>query len=128
MKTFFLITTYLILLDSGCKHKNAGTATTNKDSAQVTAVDSSRQQNRIEMGIKTKGKVSHRYAAKGCAVVIDVRTDAGEEMVLIPRTPLENKFDKDGLELHFNYHPVKMIQPAGCDSGMPAEITDITLQ
>jgi hypothetical protein len=57
-----------------------------------------------------------------------VTTDNGEEMVLIPKTALENIFDKDGLELFFNYHPVKMMQPPGCETGIPAEITDITLQ
>jgi hypothetical protein len=125
MKIIFLIPIYLIVLDAGCRHTNTGQ---DKNSVQVVPVDSSQQLNSIEKETKTKGKVSHRYAANGCAVVIDVRTNTGEEMVLIPKTPLENKFDKEGLELYFNYHPVKMRQPAGCDSGMPAEITDITLQ
>jgi hypothetical protein len=130
MKIFVLITAFLMLLDASRKHnRSAATADVQKDSVQTTtAANSSKPENTNLENSKTKGKVSHRYAANGCAVIIIVTTDTGEEMVLIPKTPLENKFNKDGLELYFNYYPLKMMQPAGCETGVPAEITDITLK
>lgn len=71
------------------------------------------------------GKVSHQYKAGGCATVIIVAQEEGE-LVLIPKDKLSKEFDVDGLEIRFNYHPLKMPQPAGCEKGIPAEITDVS--
>ncbi|MCW3105058.1 MAG: hypothetical protein JWO09_3498 [Bacteroidetes bacterium] len=50
----------------------------------------------------------------------------GTEMTLIPKDKLASEYDVDGLEIAFNYHPLKMPNPAGCTVGMPAEITDLS--
>lgn len=76
----------------------------------------------------TKGEVSHEYRATGCATVILVANEDGSSMTLIPKDKLDSKFDKNGLKISFNYHPLKMANPAGCSVGIPAEITDISLQ
>jgi|GEM_PF-713908 len=73
----------------------------------------------------TTGKVSHKYRAAGCSTVI-VFTKDGTEMTLIPKDKLSSEFDVDGLEIAFNYRPLKMPNPAGCTAGMPAEITDLS--
>jgi hypothetical protein len=50
----------------------------------------------------------------------------GTEVTLIPKDKLASEYDMDGLEITFNYHPLKMPNPAGCTVGMPAEITDLS--
>lgn len=97
-----------------CKSKKAAgsTATNAVQSAAVAAG-------------ATTGKVSHQYRANGCATVILV-SGADGEMVLIPKDPLPKDLDVDGAEIRFNYHTLKMPQPAGCASGIPAELTDIS--
>jgi len=75
----------------------------------------------------TLGKVSHQYRATGCATVVIVkRDDSQQPITLIPRDTLSEIFDVDGLEIYFNYHPLKMRNPAGCKVGIPAELTDIS--
>ena len=75
----------------------------------------------------TLGKVSHQYRATGCATVVIVKQeDVSDPITLIPRDTLAPAFDMDGLEIWFNYRPLKMRNPAGCKVGMPAELTDIT--
>jgi len=71
----------------------------------------------------TLGKVSHKYKASGCSPVIIVPGDP--EMVIIPKDKLDGKFDKDGLEIYFDYHPLKMANPPGCTTGIPAEVTNV---
>jgi hypothetical protein len=73
----------------------------------------------------TTGKVSHKYKAGGCSAVIVFMQD-GTEVTIIPKDKLAKEFDVDGLEISFNYHTLKMPQPAGCTVGMPAEVTDIS--
>jgi hypothetical protein len=76
---------------------------------------------------KSIGKISHQYRATGCSTVVITKTVDGE-LTLIPNVKIESKFDKDGLEIYFNYHTLRMPQPAGCTAGIPAEITDIKLK
>jgi hypothetical protein len=76
---------------------------------------------------KTSGKVSHQYRNTGCNTVIVVANSEGD-ITLIPKDKLEAKFDKDGLNIYFNYQTLRMPQPQGCNVGMPAEITDISLK
>lgn len=77
---------------------------------------------------KTIGKVSHQYRSGGCSSVILVSPASSDEtpVILIPKDKLPSKFDVDGMEISFNYLTLKMPQPAGCTSGMPAEITNIS--
>jgi len=73
------------------------------------------------------GKVSHKYRAGGCeTVIIILAHDEVAEIVLIPKDKLNKDIDVDGQNITFDYHPLKMPQPAGCAVGMPAEISNIT--
>ncbi len=73
----------------------------------------------------TTGKVSHMYRKNGCATIIMLAPSADESpMVLIPKDKLPAKLDVDGMEISFNYTPLKMPQPAGCANGIPADIKD----
>lgn len=92
-----------------CKSHKEASASTSKAVAAGTSV----------------GKVSHRFKSTGCATVISIMID-GSETILIPKDKLAKEFDVDGLEIRFNYHALKMPNPEGCTSGMPAEITDIS--
>ncbi len=75
----------------------------------------------------SSGRVSHQYRATGCLTVILV-DKPGEAHVLIPREQLASKYDKDGLELNFNYHLLKMPNPKGCEVGIPAELSNISIK
>jgi thioredoxin-related protein len=77
-----------------------------------------------QMDNKSIGKVSHQYKATGCATVVIINKD-GETITLIPKDMLDAKLDVDGLEITFNYRPLKMPNPAGCTAGFPAELTNI---
>lgn len=118
MKKYIVIILVGVALVSACKSKKAATATTAATST-ATAVSAS-----TALGL-TVGKVSHQYRAGGCATVI-VFSKEGSEMTLIPKDKLPTTLDVDGLEINFNYHLLKMPNPAGCTVGMPAEITDIS--
>jgi hypothetical protein len=72
------------------------------------------------------GKVSHKYSADGCGTVIIFTNADGAEMTLIPKDKLAKDIDVDGQIIKFDYHPLKMPQPAGCKVGTPAEITNIS--
>ncbi len=75
---------------------------------------------------KTIGKVSHQYKKGGCASVIVIQNLPPEEpIVLIPKTPLPKKLDKEGMEIRFNYRKLRMPNPKGCEKGIPAELSDI---
>ena len=39
---------------------------------------------------------------------------------------LADDMDKDGLNIYFDYQPLKMKNPEGCNVGIPAEITNIS--
>jgi hypothetical protein len=124
MKTIFLIISCIIFLSIACNHPKE--TTTISPSFNGDSVATSKTSKPSQLTPKTKGKVSHQFASKGCATVIVVNSENGEEQILIPRTPLEKQFDKEGLEIFFNYHPLKMRQPPGCEKGIPAEITDVS--
>ncbi len=73
---------------------------------------------------QTKGKVSHQYRATGCPTVVIVKN--GESvMTLIPSVPLPEKMDVDGLEILFDFLPLRMHNPEGCNVGIPAGLTNI---
>lgn len=105
------------LFTNGCKSKKEASAST-------PATPTSEQP--IVTGT-TLGKVSHQYRATGCATVVLVKLEGEENLLtLIPKDKLSSSFDVDGLEISFNYLPLKMPQPAGCSIGIPAELTDIS--
>ncbi|MBN8696879.1 MAG: hypothetical protein J0L87_10125 [Bacteroidetes bacterium] len=100
MKSYLIIFTIVATLLTSCKTKEATTSNT--------------------MG-KTSGKVSHEYKAGGCSAVI-VTSDG---VTLIPKDALKKEFDVDGLNVTFDYITLKMPQPAGCTTGIPAEISNL---
>ncbi len=74
----------------------------------------------------TYGTVSHQYRADGCQTVILVKPEGGDELLtLIPSEPIPVKLDKDGLKVAFSYRLLRMPNPEGCKTGIPAEISDI---
>ena len=76
----------------------------------------------------TIGEVSHEYKATGCTAVVIVTNEDGSKLTLLPKDKLDSKFDKNGLKINFNYRLLKMPNPPGCDAGIPAELTDISIQ
>ena len=79
-----------------------------------------------ETSPKTVGKVSHQFKKTGCSTVIIIKNTAPmEDVILIPKTALPKKWDKDGLEISFLYKPLRMPNPKGCEKGIPAELSNI---
>lgn len=74
----------------------------------------------------TLGKVSHQHRETGCATVVIVHKEEPQDLTLIPVDTLPKKYDTDGLEIYFNYHTLKIKNPAGCNVGIPAKIIDIS--
>ncbi|MCX6232377.1 MAG: hypothetical protein NTZ33_12635 [Bacteroidetes bacterium] len=78
---------------------------------------------------KNSGIVSQQYKAEGCKTVIIVKTENPKEpLILIPMNDFDAKFDKDKLKISFDYLPLRVKNPDGCNVGIPAEITNITLE
>lgn len=116
---FFLLISSLTV--TACKSKKETTASSSASTSSTQTPET--MTTRTEGN--TSGKVSHQYRTTGCATVI-VFTNEGTEMTLIPKDKLPAEFDIDKLEIKFNYHTLKMANPAGCNVGIPAEITDIS--
>lgn len=75
---------------------------------------------------KSKGIVSHKYSNSGCKTVIFVLgKDNNIIQTLIPVNGLEKKFDKNNLKISFDFLPLKIKQPEGCNEGMPAEVSNV---
>ena len=108
----------LLLLQDSCKSKQPATTTTSTTTTSTPATTPAAKP-------KTTGKVSHAYQAGGCGTVVVIQNAGGDPLILIPSTPL-NEMDIEGLEIEFHYHPLKRKNPAGCMTGSPAELFDIT--
>lgn len=75
--------------------------------------------------IEAFGKVSHSYKTSGCgSVIILIGKSSKDSLILIPRQ-IPNEFDKDGLKISFNYRILRMPNPIGCGTGVPAEVSNI---
>jgi hypothetical protein len=115
MRTSLVILAISISMLAGCKSKQKATGTTITTAAENVVTTP-----------KTIGKVSHKYRATGCeTVVIVILPNEEKPLTLIPRVKLSSQLDVDGLEISFNYRLLKMPQPAGCYTGIPAELTEI---
>jgi len=112
MRFFVLLIAISLALFPGCKvrHKVVKQATTETLAPKGNS----------------EGKVSHMYRQTGCATVVIVKKEGQEDITLIPKDTLAKEFDIDGLEIYFNYHLLKMKNPAGCNAGIPAQLTDIS--
>jgi hypothetical protein len=112
MKKLLYLLILVLVLSISCKSKQAivktnGTNTTTKGA--------------------TTGKVSHKYKSSGCSAIIIVnKTEQNSPMVLIPIESLPESFNKDGMEISFDYHLLKVKNPDGCSDGIPAEIINIS--
>lgn len=117
MKTITCLFFISVLIASGCKsnkHAIASNASTTSTTQTVAKGN-------------TLGKVSHQYSATGCTTVVIVKLEGQENpLTLIPKDKLASSFDVDGQEILFNYRTLKMPQPAGCNVGIPAELTEIS--
>ncbi|MEI8232009.1 MAG: hypothetical protein WCG32_05555 [Actinomycetes bacterium] len=102
-----------------CKTKKQAAETALPPPASTEQTSSSE----TSMG-KTKGKVSHQYRATGCATVVIFKKD-DVEITVIPKDKLPEKLDVDGLEIWFDYLPLRMHNPEGCNAGFPAELTNV---
>lgn len=106
MKVFFSMMLLSLLFLTGCK--TGSHSSSNQDPALV------------------KGMVSHKYRDGGCATVIIIQqADVNDPIIIIPKDPLPKKLDKDGTKVQFNYQPLRMPNPEGCEAGFVAEIRDL---
>ena len=104
MKKFFIfIIASIIASGFACKTKPAASSVSNK----------------------TLGTVSHKYKSAGCNTIIIIEKEK-DRLVLIPSQSLPNEFDKDGMEIYFDYNMLKIPSPAGCGEGIPATISNIS--
>ncbi len=132
MKTilFILSLAVSICTATSCKTKKAATTSSSSASSSTTvSTTTSTETNTTASGENqgaNVGKVSHKYRTSGCETVIVFTSAEGTEMTLIPKDKLNKDIDVDGQTIKFDYHPLRMPQPAGCTVGIPAEITNIT--
>jgi hypothetical protein len=73
----------------------------------------------------TRGKVSLELKKNGCVALVIAQTEDGEEIILIPKSPL-GSFEVEGKKIKFHYRLLRMPQPVGCTKGVPAELSDVT--
>lgn len=100
----------IVLFLSGCK-SGQNTSSNTEQTSEIS---------------KLTGQVSHKYRANGCAaiVIVNLSTSTGPS-ILIPKDSLPKEFDVDGMEISFNYHPLKIPNPFGCREGIPVSLTNI---
>ena len=129
MRLLIILLAFVASATIGCKTKKGSTATTSTattTSASTTSTTTSTTSTSVETTEGAfVGKVSHKYKDGGCATVIIIAGDSGET-VLIPKDQLAKDVDMDGQLIKFDYHALKMPQPAGCTVGIPVEVTNIT--
>ncbi len=89
--------------------------------------------NKTEKVKLTKGSihgiVSHKLQNEGCkTLIIVVRENQDKPMILIPIEGLEQKFDKDNQKISFDYLPLKVKNPEGCNIGIPVSISNVSAE
>ncbi len=71
------------------------------------------------------GTVSHRYLATGGGIVIITRhISNGDTLKYLPMQGLTG-FDKEGLEIVFNYSPLAIMHQKGCGNAEPVIISNV---
>ena len=74
----------------------------------------------------THGVISQQYHSTGCSSVILVDSESeGNVLTLIPKNPIPSKIDKEGTKVTFRYRLLRMPNPEGCPTGIPAEISEL---
>jgi hypothetical protein len=109
---------YLILVVSfmlhSCKSQQTNTAKTTDTSQPANTT-------------KFVGIVSHQYKSSGCGTIVLYKREIEKDtLFLIPMTSL-GEFDKDGLEISFNYRMLRVHNPKGC-KGIPVQLSDIKVK
>ena len=112
MKTLKILVLCLLIFTFSCKTKQVA-----QQNTQTTDVKTSDP--------KTLGKVSHEFKATGCGTVVIIK-DKEVQTILIPKDALPEEYDKDGLQIYFEYKLLKMRNPPGCNKGIPAALTNIS--
>lgn len=75
---------------------------------------------------KFRGIVSHKYKNEGCKTIIIVENNKeSKQLILIPLKGFDEKFDKDNFKIKFDYLPLRIKNPEGCNIGIPAAISNI---
>lgn len=105
-----------IVISCKCTSKN-GSSVSQTDKIETT----------VPLG-KSKGIVSQKYNREGCRTVIIMHEGTDSAATLIPKDSIPSQFNQDKLEIIFNYRLLKMPNPKGCLTGMPALITDIEMK
>ncbi|HPS83312.1 MAG TPA: hypothetical protein PLA88_03270 [Bacteroidales bacterium] len=108
MKWIFLLLTVSLFAFSSCKCCKEG----KKSDTNVT----------VSIGATT-GTVSHKFMATGCKTVILV---SESEQVLIPVEGLPQDLDVDGKVITFDFNLLRMPQPEGCNTGQPAQLSNVS--
>ena len=128
-----ILAMFVTVAGASCKTKKGASTTTSSSTPGVSETTSSTTTETTNTTASSTnpgahaGKVSHKYRAGGCQTVIIIMAyDDVAEIVLIPKDKLNKDIDVDGQNITFDYHPLKMPQPAGCTVGVPAEISNIT--
>lgn len=121
MKKYLIIPLICMVVATACKSKKSANSTAATESTTTLTEPAAIQ----AVAGGTMGTVSHKYKSTGCSTVILVKQEDGE-LTLIPKDKIAKEFDVDGTVIMFNYHTLKMPQPEGCMTGIPAEITDIS--
>ena len=121
--TIIVLCAGLLLFAASCKCKEKTPPTQQTQQTQTTK----EAKMMAPVSNKTHGTVSYQFKATGCTAVIIVQTEiATQPLILIPKDALPTEFDKDGIEIYFDYRPLKMPNPKGCSAGIPAELTNIS--
>ena len=130
MKSIIMLVAVLSMSVVSCKTKKAASASATTSTTSTSTTTASTTANTSATGDNqgaNVGKISHQYKSTGCETVIVIAAhDDVAEMTLIPKDKLSKDVDMDGQLIRFDYHALKMPQPAGCTVGVPAEITNIT--
>ncbi len=92
--------------------------TTKKDTVVITTTN--------EVKGKFLGKVTYNLNESKCLSVILQNTENDKQLVLIPKDVIEEKYNKEGTFIYFNYRLLKMPNKDGCKNGLPAQLTDIS--
>lgn len=115
----------LVLLAFSCKN-GKGVATQKeapKKAEEESVIDPKSKDDANDF---SRGIVSLELKKNGCAALVKGFTPDGEELVLIPNKPLGN-LEKEGQKIKFHFRLLRMPQPEGCTKGVPAELTDLTV-
>lgn len=69
------------------------------------------------------GTITHNYKGGTCTVIL---LEGDETKVLIPVDGLPEALNEDGKMIHFNYLPLRVMQPEGCNEGIPVQLNDVS--